>query len=138
MIKSMKNGLEKLSMKKSRSVIHPASVPAINNFFAKIPENLEEEYFEVILKSEHFILERIVSEGQTTPKGTWLYEETNEWVLLLSGSAKLQFKSDGHMQTLHPGDHITIPAGTYHRVERTDQNKKTVWLALHYSSKMKD
>ena len=125
-------------MKKSRSVIHPASVPAINNFFAKIPENLEEEYFEVILKSEHFILERIVSEGQATPKGTWLYEETNEWVLLLSGSAKLQFKSDGHMQTLHPGDYLTIPASTYHRVERTDQNKKTVWLALHYSSKMKD
>ena len=119
-------------------MIHPASVPAINNFFAKIPENLEEEYFEKLLKNEHFSLERIISEGQITPIGTWLCEDTNEWVILLSGSAKIQFKLSGSTLSLHPGDHFTIPAGTYHRVEWTDPNAKTVWLAMHFDSKIKD
>ena len=124
-------------MKKNLSVKHPANILAINNLFAKIPMNLKDEYFENILRGEDFFLERIVSEGQTTPKGTWLCEETNEWVLLLSGSAKLQFKSGDNIQALHPGDHITIPAGTYHRVAWTEQNEKTVWLAIHYSAKVK-
>ncbi|MDP8227170.1 MAG: cupin domain-containing protein [Candidatus Celaenobacter polaris] len=114
------------------------NIPAINNLFEKIPANLEEEYFEKLLKNEHFSLERIISEGQITPIGTWLCEDTNEWVILLSGSAKIQFKLSGSTLSLHPGDHFTIPAGTYHRVEWTDPNAKTVWLAMHFDSKIKD
>jgi len=116
----------------------PARVPAVNNLFANIPANLEVEYFENILKNEHFFLERIVSEGQTTPPDTWLCDDTNEWVILLSGSAKLLFKLDESTHTLHPGDYLSIPAGTHHRVEWTDPNAKTVWLALHYASIIKD
>ena len=124
-------------MKKNLSVKHPADILAINNLFAKIPMNLKDEYFENILRGEDFFLERIVSEGQTTPKGTWLCEDTSEWVLLLSGSAKLQFKIDDNIQTLLPGDHLTIPAGTYHRVEWTEPNAKTAWLAIHFDEKVK-
>jgi len=113
-------------------------IPAINNIFKKIPANLEDEYFENILKNKNFSLERIITEGQTTPRGRWLCEDTNEWVLLVSGSAKLMFKSDGHIQALIPGDHLIIPTGTYHRVEWTDPDVKTVWLALHYSTNVKD
>jgi len=127
-----------LNRKKNRIVKHPVDIPAINNIFEKIPENLEDEYCENILKNKDFFLERIVTLGQTTPKETWLCEDTDEWVLLLSGSAKLLFKSDGYILTLIPGDHLTIPAGTNHRVEWTDPNAKTVWLALHYSTKGKD
>ena len=117
---------------------HPVDIPAINNLFEKIPANLEDEYFQNILRCKDFSLERIVTEGQTTPRCTWLCEDSDEWVLLLSGSAKLQFKADEHLHTLQPGDYIIIPAGTYHRVEWTDPNAKTVWLALHYSAKVKD
>jgi len=113
-------------------------IPAINNIFEKIPANLEDEYFENILKNKNFSLERIVTEGQTTPRGTWLCEDTDEWVLLMSGSAKIKFKSDGHVHALIPGDHLIIPAGTYHRVECTEPNAKTVWLALHYKVRIKD
>ncbi|TSA24736.1 cupin domain-containing protein [bacterium] len=126
-----------MNMKKSRSAKHPVDIPAINNLFEKIPANLEDEYFEVILKGEDFFLERIMSEGQTTPKDTWLCEDTDEWVLLLSGSAKLQFKSDEQIHTLNSGDYLTIPAGTYHRVEWTDPQAKAVWVALHYKSEIK-
>ncbi|MCD6329925.1 MAG: cupin domain-containing protein [Candidatus Cloacimonetes bacterium] len=125
-------------MKKILNAKHPAVSPAINNLFDKIPKNLKDEYFESIIDGEDFFLERIVSKGQTTPKGTWLCEDTNEWVLLLSGSAKLQFKNDDNIRTLVPGDHLTIPAGTYHRVAWTNQNEKTVWLAIHFKSKVKE
>ncbi len=116
---------------------HPVDIPVINKIFEKIPENLEDEYFENILKNRDFLLERIITIGQITPKETWLCEDTDEWVLLLSGAAKLKFKSDGHLQDLMPGDHLTIPAGTYHRVEWTVPDEKTVWLALHHNVKAK-
>ncbi len=127
-----------MNRKKNPGAENPASIPAINNLFANIPANFKEEYFEEILSTEDFFLERIISEGQITPIGTWLCEDTNEWVILLSGSAKIQFKLSGSTLSLHPGDHFTIPAGTYHRVEWTDPNAKTVWLAMHFDSKIKD
>ena len=127
-----------MNRKKNPGAENPASIPAINNLFANIPANFKEEYFEEILSTEDFFLERIISEGQITPIGTWLCEDTNEWVILLSGAAKIQFKLSGSTLSLHPGDHFTIPAGTYHRVEWTDPNAKTVWLAMHFDSKIKD
>jgi cupin 2 domain-containing protein len=127
-----------MNKKKSPGVKSPARVPAVNNLFALIPENLEKEYFEKLLKNEHFFLEKIVSEGQITPPDTWLCENTDEWVIVLSGSAKLSFKNDNSTVELQAGDYLTIPAGTHHRVEWTDPNTKTVWLALHYDSGIKD
>jgi len=138
MMRSTRNGLEKMNKNKSGVAENPVRSPVINNLFAHIPPNLEEEYFEEILRTEDFSLERIVSEGQITPIGTWLCEDTNEWVILLSGSAKIQFKLSGSTLSLHHGDHFTIPAGTYHRVEWTDPQAKTVWVALHYKPGIKD
>ena len=127
-----------MNKKKSRGAENPAIIPAVNNLFSNIPANLEVEYFKNILENEHFFLEKIVSEGQVTPPDTWLCEDMNEWVILLSGSAKLFFKNNNSTVELHTGDYLTIPAGTHHRVEWTDPNTKTVWLALHYASKIKD
>ncbi len=127
-----------MNKKKSRGAENPASIPAINNLFALIPENFEKEYFEKLLKNEHLFLERIVSEGHITPFDTWLCENTDEWVIVLSGSAKLSFQNDNSTVELQAGDYLTIPAGTYHRVEWTDPNTKTVWLALHFNSGIKD
>ena len=50
---------------------------------------------------------------------------------------KLKFKLDESTYTLKSGDYLSIPAGTHHRVEWTDPNVKTVWLALHYDSEVK-
>jgi cupin 2 domain-containing protein len=33
---------------------------------------------------------------------------------------------------LSPGDHVIIPAHVRHRVEWTDAEHPTVWLAVHY------
>lgn len=104
----------------------------IHNLFAYLPERLEEELFEELLRNEHFYLERIISQGQITEPGTWLCEEMHEWVMLLTGSAKLQYKIGLEEISLKPGDYLNIPARTLHRVSWTDPEEKTVWLALYY------
>jgi predicted metal-dependent hydrolase len=90
------------------------------------------EFFETIVAAAGVRLERIVSQGHATPPGEWLTQEANEWVLLLSGSAKLIVSEPASEITLEPGDHIMLPAGCRHRVEWTDPSRKTVWLALHF------
>jgi cupin 2 domain-containing protein len=106
--------------------------PPINNLFAGIPESLPAELSEILLEARGFRLERLISAGQPTPRGEWYDQETHEWVLLLSGSAGLLFEMDAEIRVLRPGDYLLIPAHCRHRVEWTDPEQPTVWLALHY------
>ena len=105
----------------------------LENIFSKIPYFMQDEISETLLKSEHFKLERIVSSGQATPPGEWFDQITNEWVILLSGSAGLRFDDEAEGRAMYPGDYVHIPAHKRHRVEWTDPEQKTVWLALHYA-----
>ena len=105
-----------------------------NNIFGGIPEPQVNEIFETLLKSDHFKLERIVSSSQASPPGEWYDQDTNEWVILLSGSAGLLFEGEKKIWSMRPGDYIHIPAHRRHRVEWIDREQKTIWLALHYES----
>jgi len=100
--------------------------------FSKIPEADGKEIFEILLQAEGFKLERIISTGQATPLGEWFDQDTNEWVILLRGGARLMFEGEEESVVMKPGDYIHIPAHRKHRVEWTDPEDKTVWLALHY------
>ena len=104
----------------------------IKNIFWGTSQFTIEEIFETLLKTEDFRLERIISSGQATPFGEWFDQDSNEWVVLLSGSAGLLFEGEKEVSTMHPGDYIHIPAHQRHRVEWTDPEQKTVWLTLHY------
>ncbi len=104
----------------------------IKNLFAEIPDTLPGEVIQVLLQAESFRLERIVSHGQATPPGEWYDQETAEWVLLLKGSAGIRFEKDPEVHVIGPGDFLLIPAHLRHRVEWTETEGKTVWLALHY------
>ena len=99
------------------------------NLFDNIPENAPEELITELLKAEGVRIKRIVSFGQSSPEGFWYDQTESEWVLLLEGSATLEFEK-GDAVDLKPGDHLNIPAGQRHRVEKTDQNDRTVWLAV--------
>lgn len=103
-----------------------------DNLFNDIPATLQNEFFQTLAESGTVKIERIVSEGQATPPGEWYDQERDEWVLLVSGGATLQFDGDTPPLVLKPGDHLMIPAGCRHRVERTDTGQKTVWLAVHF------
>jgi len=102
------------------------------NIFAAIPEDLQDEYAETLVRSGSLLVERIVSRGQATPAGQWYDQERNEWVLLLAGSAGLRLEGRDGLIIMKPGDHLLLPAHCRHRVEWTDSAADTVWLTIHY------
>jgi cupin 2 domain-containing protein len=106
----------------------------VRNLYRDIPAALPIESFEPLLQTGAFRLERIVSRGHATPEGEWYDEEQAEWVLLLQGSAGLRIEGRAEVIALEPGDYLSIPAHTRHRVEWTDPERDTVWLALHHEA----
>jgi cupin 2 domain-containing protein len=104
----------------------------VANLLDPIPSETSAEIIQVLLATGSFRLERIVSAGQATPPGEWYDQDTHEWVVLLSGAAGLRFEDEAEPRSLVPGDYLLIPAHRRHRVEWTDPETPTVWLALHY------
>jgi len=109
----------------------------IKNLFKKLPDPCRTEIFETILEDCSLRIERIISEGQATPAGQWFDQTWDEWVVLLQGSAGIQFEGDSNPLVLKPGDYIYIPAHKKHRVEWTNGNEKTIWLAVHMKKQEK-
>jgi cupin 2 domain-containing protein len=103
----------------------------LKNIFEGVSEVLNDEFIEELVVNKNFKLERIVSDGHSSPANSWFDQKKNELVILLSGSAELSF-DDGQVFELNPGDYLTIPAHQKHRVDKTDLFEKTFWLALHY------
>ena len=103
----------------------------MNNLFKHIKRDSNGEVFETLLQTDSLKLERIVSTGQATPPGQWYDQDSDEWVVLLSGSAGLLFDGEREVRVLKPGDYLLVPAHTRHRVEWTETGTETVWLALH-------
>lgn len=100
-----------------------------NLFFDPGPAPDGLERFEPLLRGPAgFLVERIVSHGQTTPEGDWYDQERDEWVLVLEGEASLRFE-DGSGVTLLRGDWYFLPRAKRHRVEHT--SSPCLWLAVH-------
>ena len=103
------------------------------NLFAAAPEDLPEELVEILAEGEGQLrIERIVSRGHASPPDFWYDSETAEWVVLLSGSAVLEFAGKAEPRQLRPGDWVEIPAHCRHRVNATAGDEDTVWLAVHW------
>jgi len=105
----------------------------VENIFSNLPVKLPNERFDELLRGDGFRLERILSTGQATPAGQWYDQDQPEWVLVLRGSAQLQFEGEAEAVELGPGDYVLIPAHCRHRVQWTDPRSPTVWLALHFT-----
>jgi len=104
--------------------------PPIKNLFADMPDPAGGEQMQILAQSGHVRVERIVSYGQASPPGFWYDQETEEWVVLIQGTASLQF-ADGDPIRLVAGDHLLIPVHSRHRVTWTSND--AVWLAVHGS-----
>jgi cupin 2 domain-containing protein len=103
----------------------------VTNLFENLPVRTEDEEFVELLSRPGTRIERIVSNGQTTPADAPFDQDHDEWVLLLSGTASLWVDGDGE-RDLRPGDHVFIPAHRLHRVTKTAENEPTIWLAVHF------
>lgn len=104
----------------------------LSNIFAQIPAHLAEELVEPILGANSVRIERIVSCGQASPEGFWFDQEESEFVLLLSGAARLRLEGEEPI-AMTAGDYINIPAQRRHRVDWTTPDEPTIWLAVFYT-----
>jgi cupin 2 domain-containing protein len=104
----------------------------MDNLFASLPSSVPAELVDVIVQSDHVTIERIVSTGHATPPGEWYDQETNEWVVVLHGSAGLRFEDEADVRVLGSGDYVEIRAHRRHRVDWTHADGPTVWLAVRY------
>jgi len=101
------------------------------NMYEDLPENLRDEIIQVIAENSNIKIEKIISHGQSSPQNFWYDQEQNEFVLLLKGSAELLFENDEQVK-MNEGDYIIIPSHKKHRIEKTSETEKTIWLAIHY------
>ncbi|NEX19943.1 cupin domain-containing protein [Thiorhodococcus mannitoliphagus] len=100
------------------------------NLFAALPQPIQGEVFEDLLRCGRVKIERIVSSDQPEPT---LYEQVqDEWVCLLQGRATLEIA--GEEVALGAGDFRFIPAHTPHRVLGTSREPRCLWLAIHLFS----
>lgn len=103
------------------------------NLFDEIPETLPDEVFQTLLNAQGVRVERIISRGHASPEGFWYDQDESEWVVLLKGAARLRFEGEEPIE-LRPGSFVDIPAHRRHRVEWTDPDEPTIWLAIHHRS----
>ena len=103
------------------------------NILRNIPEDLPDELIEEILRSDSVRIERIVSRGHRSDDDFWYDQAENEWVLVISGAAKIAFADTPGEIELEPGDYLQIPAGRQHRVTWTAAGIDTIWLAIFYT-----
>jgi len=112
----------------------PANLSKRKNIFSALPiESLNDEVTEILLENKQVKLERIITTGQTTPKGQWYDQDHDEWVILLKGEASILFE-DGDEVHLQSGDYILIKAHQKHRVNWVAPHEVCVWLAVFFSS----
>jgi len=103
--------------------------PPIENLLIPRNPSVTEEEFHTLLKTAQFRLEHIISHGEPSPQGFWYDQPDAEWVMLLQGTATLQFEND--TTPLAAGDALFIPAHHKHRVEKCSLD--AIWLALHFN-----
>jgi len=91
------------------------------------PEQGAESFME-LARAGGARVERIASRGVLN--GDWYEQGWAEFVLLVAGSAALEF-DDGTRRELKPGDWALLPAQCRHRVAWTNTECETLWLAVH-------
>ena len=112
----------------------PAPLSSAENLFV-FPETLSSgggEFFETIACANgNARIERIVSYGHVSPEGFWYDQDEDEWVLILEGSARIDF-ADGTEVAMEKGSHLLLPRHVPHRVART--SSPCIWLAVFADS----
>ncbi|MBB3142072.1 cupin domain-containing protein [Halomonas organivorans] len=104
------------------------------NLLRFLPVDMDREHFETLLEADRLRVELIVSRGQASPEQGWYDQALDEWVVVLTGQARLAFEDEAREVSLGPGDHLTIAAHRRHRVTWTAPDIETRWLAIHFAA----
>ena len=101
------------------------------SLFVALPDATREERIEILTGKPGLRIERIVSQGQSSPPGFWYDQPQDEWVAVLAGRARVEIEGEPRPVEMGPGDWLEIPAHLRHRVVSTSGEEATVWLAVH-------
>jgi cupin 2 domain-containing protein len=104
----------------------------IKNISGDIPFSVPEEIVDELISSENIRIHRIVSKGQVSPPDFWYDQDDSEWVMVIKGKATLKFMDEDDPVELNEGDYLNIPPHKKHRVEWTDPETETIWVAVFY------
>lgn len=102
------------------------------NIYQNLPFHLPDECVEVLQSQSTIRIERIISQGHSTPEGEWYDQIENEWVMVLQGFGVIEYET-GEQVTLKVGDYLYLPAHVKHRVASTMENEQTIWLAIFWT-----
>jgi cupin 2 domain-containing protein len=100
----------------------------VKNLFAELPAGGDGESFVTLFENAGAKIERIVSHAHSSAADFWYDQADDEWVIVLRGSATLEFAS-GEIVEMIESDYLTIPRHVKHRVVRT--SAETIWLAVN-------
>ncbi|MBP3357571.1 MAG: cupin domain-containing protein [Opitutales bacterium] len=90
--------------------------------------NFKPEIFEILAEGNgNFKIEKIVSNSYSN--GEWYDQSEDELVFLLDGNASIEFASSKIVE-LQKGDFIKIEKHLRHRVVKTSESPKCVWLTF--------
>ena len=104
----------------------------IHNLLNSEGVSTDKEFFETLMSATGRVrIERILSQGQSSPPGFWYDQSQTEWILVLQGSPHLRIEGEAESRVLRPGDSLTLLPHVRHRVEWTDPTSVTIWLAVH-------
>lgn len=106
--------------------------PLTSSFYENLPQGEKNEVFEALVKTDKILIERIVSEGQTSE--TWYDQEEDEFCCVLRGAAELIFEGVEEPIPMDPGTWVMIPAHTKHKVSRTHESEQTIWIAIKWKA----
>ena len=112
-------------------------LPTLRNLLTSLPAARDAEVSETLITAHGIRLQRIISFGQVSPEGFWYDQKEAEWVMLLTGRARLLIAGEADDRILGPGDAVYLPAHCRHRVEWTDPEHPTVWLALFIDGQLR-
>ena len=87
---------------------------------------------ETILRTSHVRIERIVLDNDSTPD--WSEHDFGKWLILLRGSAAIDFHGEIGLRQMRVGDHVFVPPQQKHRITTTSK-LPTVWLAVFVKGK---
>ena len=111
----------------------PSPADQQNLLASPCPEDGQERST-VLFQSSQWRLECIHSCNASSPTDGWYDQRAMEWVLLLRGSARLQFEDEPQARDLCVGDALLIKPHRRHRVVATDPAPGTLWLALFWDA----
>ena len=100
----------------------------VKNLFTNVPAGATGATSVTLFENSAAKVERIVSHSHSSAAGFWYDQSDDEWVIVLRGSATLEFAS-GEIVAMNVGDYLTISRHVKHRVAST--SSETIWLAVH-------